>query len=248
MNATRQFTLSFISYLREDWLIRNGVFANRNDEVLTYQGDALYRSQHKNWIYYVRSDIAQVNCPPIISDDNGQIPLSNYHIDYLQGTVKFDDYTPVGNVTATYAHLYHLVTSSWDLISDSEKTQTPYIIVVNVDRASRPLQLGGGVWAVLDVTLQVGEYDSGAYTAQARAEELADIILAGVSQIPIVDYSQAFPLTLKGYLNPDYNLDSQIIGYYTLVDRTQLHYSLPLSSKGYVRRVVKFSVMVPDEG
>ncbi|RLG66880.1 hypothetical protein DRN93_05560 [archaeon] len=234
--------------MREDWLLRNGVYLKSEDETLTYS-KGVYRSQHRNWVYHVRSGIDNVDYPPIISDDNGVISAQHYQTNYIDGSVKFTDYTPVGSVKATYTYLIHLITSSWEIISESENVRTPYVVITNVDRSSRPLQLGGGVWAVLDVTLQIGEYDSGAYTAFARAEELADIILSGVSKIPIVDYSgDKFPLTLGGYLKSTYDLESQIIGYYTLIDGSQMHYSLPMSTKGYARRVVKFSVMVPDEG
>ena len=75
MQVTRQFRYSFISFLREDWLPRNGIFANRNDEILSRVSSGVYRGR-RNWIYYVCPDILGVNVPPVISDDSGVIDPS----------------------------------------------------------------------------------------------------------------------------------------------------------------------------
>ena len=135
------------------------------------------------------------------------------------------------------------------MIAEHRDARVPYIILTDITRSSEPLQIGGGEWAVIDVTLEIGEYDSGAYSARSRAEELADIIISGLHRIPIVDFENGtrFPLTLSGDFNSNYDLEAQTIGRYTLVEGSPTTYELPISTRGFVRRIVRFSVMTPVE-
>ncbi len=254
MEVTRQAELSFLTYLREHWFIKqdeNRLWRNRTTIPLTSRGNSLYSADgYYNWVYYVPTGVTGVNYPVVIADDGGTISSANYSINYLKGEVTFSSYTPTGTVTATFANLHHTIRLSGESLYDLERLALPKIVIDEVSSDPEPLQLGGGSYVMLDFTIQIYQYHRQAYLAEPFCSEVADTIVRGITDepIPIIDYSTYFPLTHSGNRVSSYDRVTQRDGYYA-VDFgrgriTNRKIVVPNDPKGLARRQINFRLMV----
>jgi len=252
MEITRQAELSFITYLREDWLIREGVYANRANITLTQSSDPNYPLRYENksyfnWIYYVPSDISGVTYPPVIYDGGTPVNANDYSINYIRGEVTFST-APSGIVTADFAHLFQIVSASFESHFDLLDAPLSYIVIDDVTKRRAGFQLGGSdSYVELDFILQIGEYTRQAFTSEARVKDLSDKIARCLPNIPILDFPP-FPLSFGGSRIGSYDRSTQEVGRYTYIENSETDFGISVVTdpRELSRRQIQFTLAVVE--
>lgn len=250
MEIGRQAELSFITYLREDWLIREGVYANRSSIILTQdsENNLKYKNDsYFNWIYYVPPDISGVNYPPTIYDGGTPVDSNDYSVNYIRGDIIFDN-SPTGVITADFAHLFHTTAAAFESHFDLLDTPLSYIMVDDVMKRRSGFQLGDDdSYVELDFLLQAGEYTRQAFTSRARVKDLSDKIARCLPGIPIIDFPP-FPLTFSGSRVGSYNRVTQEIGKYTYIEDSETDFQIVIATdpRELARRQIQFTLAVVE--
>lgn len=251
MRERRQVKADLIGFLREDWLIRKGLYANRSSIPLTRtelpNGDIVYKNEdYFNWIYYVPSDIAGVTYPPVIYDGGVPISSGDYTIHYQYGEVSLDN-TPSGAVTADFAHLYYSVLESEDPLFDLKDSPFSYIVIQSLTCQEFPMQLSGGVFQNYQFILEIGSYHRQSLSiARARTDDVVEYIKRGLDSVAIIDYTTSLPLDAYGDRISSYDRSSQFEGYYGLREETVVDTEIPNYEDS--REVARHSLSFTLEG
>lgn len=250
MQIRRNIKADLINFLREDWLIRRGIYENCTNITLSRttnpDGGVVYKNpDYFNWIYYVPPDIVGVTYPPVIKDGGATVDPSKYTIHYSYGEVSFTT-PPVGTVTANFAYLYYTVTEDGDRIFDLLDSPFSYIIIQQVPCREAPLEIGStAVLQHYEFTIEVASYYRELLIAKARTDDIVEIVKRGLSRIPIIDYTNYFPLNANGDRVSAYNRATQTIGYYDLIP-TIMDIDIPdyTNSREWARHSVSFTLVV----
>lgn len=232
MRERRRAKADLIGFLREDWLIRKGIYSNRLSIPLTRtvlpNGDVVYKHEdYFNWIYYVPSDIVGVTSPPIIYDGGVPISSANYDIHFMHGELSLDN-TPSGAVTADFAHLHYAVIESEDSLFDLKDSPFSYIVIQNLTCQEEAMQLGGGVLQNYGFILEISSYHRQSLSiARARTDDVVEYIKRGLDVVAFIDYTTNLPLDANGDRIAAYDRAVQLDGYYGLREDTVVDTEIP---------------------
>ena len=233
MENRRQIKADLVSYIREDWLLRKGLYTNYSgiplqrsinpDTSVVYKNDLYF-----NFVYYVPSDILGVTYPPVIYDGGVSVNPANYTIHYQYGEVTFST-PPTGAVTADFAMLYYSVLDQDDLLFDRKDAPFSYIVIRNLTCREEGLQLAGGVYQNFDFILEIASYYRKSPTvARARTDDLVEMLKRGLKYIPIIDYTTNLPLDADGDRVTAYNRVTQDDNKrYSLIEQSVVDMEIP---------------------
>ncbi len=233
METKRQVQADLIGFLREDWLIRKGLYTNKTGIVLTpktlLNGSIVYRNDsYFCWNYYVPSGIVGPLYPPVIKDGGVTVDPSNYKTHFMYGEVTFPSYTPGGIITSDFSYLPYAIVEADDSLFDLRDSPFSYVVIQNLTTREWGLQLGGGVFQAFDFILEIGSYHRESPTiAKARSDDLVEFIKRGLEYIPLIDYTVNFPLDGYGDRISAYNRVTQDIGRYSLIENSIVDMRIP---------------------
>lgn len=247
METKRQVQADLIGFLREDWLLRRGIYSNRSGIILTPKtlsdGSVVYRNDsYFCWSYYIPSDLLSPLYPPVIYDGGVPIDQSDYRIHFMYGEVTFPSYVPTGDITADFSHLPYAIIEADDLLFDLKDSPFSYIVIQDLTTREWGAQLGGGVFQAFDFILEVCSYHRESPTvARARTDDLVEHIKRGLDYIPLIDYTITFPLDGYGDRIVGYDRVSQEFGRYSLIENSVIDRKIPNYEN--IREVARHSLL-----
>lgn len=233
METKRQVQMDLIGFLREDWLLRRGIYSNRSGIVLTPKtladGSVVYRNDsYFCWNYYVPTDVVGSIYPPVIKDNGVTIDPSNYKIHFMYGEVIFPSYVPTGDITADFSHLFYSIIEAEDPLFDLKDSPFSYVVIQDLTTREWGAQLGGGVFQAFDFILEICSYHrESPIVARARTDDLVEHIKRGLDYVPLIDYTITFPLDGYGDRIASYNRITQEIGRYSLIENSVVDMRIP---------------------
>lgn len=228
MQLNNQIYWSLYYYLSEYF------YYSKNKAPLTTEDNKIYKSENNLWLTSrdVKVYINGIETPMLYEEatflSKEQI-LENedlqqrYKVNYKNGYIEFVyPLLQTDVVTADYSYTWLGIHNAWR----TEEFSPPAMFVYAGVDEEKPLQLGGG--EIYNMLFGVDIFG----VNESQRNDIAYMLRSALKyKIKIYDYSTAFPLDVRGYINPSFNIETQFRGYMDVPDirKIKIEYN-PLKS------------------